>query len=152
MIRSYALVFAVIAAWWPVLAASGPARAESVEIVVSADAAELEQFAAAELQRYLARLFNVASRIVPLPGETSDCVFFLGTSKGSIGGTLGAETFPPLSDQGFVLRSMKWKSKSVMAIVGGSPVATMWAVYELVEQYGDDQRGDVGGDSAGYHL
>lgn len=136
MIRSYALVFAAIAAWWPVLAASGPAHAESVELVVSADAAELEQFAAAELQRYLARLFNVAARVVSSPGEAADAVFFLGTLNRSTGGVPGAEVLPTITDQGFLLRRTAWKDKPAMAIVGGRPGATMWGVYELVEQYG----------------
>jgi hypothetical protein len=130
------LVLAAIAACWAVFGASGPAHADSVEIVVSPDAAELEQFAAAELQRYLTRLFDVAPLIVPSSGEASDFAFFLGTSNRSAGGMTGAGTFPQLSDQGFVLRSMQWMNKPAMAIVGGSPVAAMWAVYELAEQYG----------------
>jgi len=105
------LAVAAIAACWAVFGASGPAHADSVEIVVSPDAAELEQFAAAELQRYLTRLFDVAPFIVPSSGEASDFVFLLGTSNRSAGGITGAGTFPQLSDQGFVLRSMQWMNK-----------------------------------------
>jgi len=111
---------------------SASAVGESVDIVVASDAPPLEQYAASELQGYLSRLFGVSVRIVPAPGESTDATFFLGTSSSMA----GVGPLPPLSDQGFLLRNTTWKDKPAMLIVGGSPRATMWGVYELVEHYG----------------
>ena len=118
------------------LSASAPAGAESVEIVLAEKAEPLERYAAAELQRYLARLFDLPSTVAPVPTGRADYVFLLGTADHCPVVAVGAAAIPELSDQGFVLRTMAFGNKPALAIVGGSPVATMWGVYELVERYG----------------
>ncbi|MCC6695452.1 MAG: exo-alpha-sialidase [Candidatus Hydrogenedentes bacterium] len=114
--------------------ADGQATTPSVALVIANDADALEQYAASELQRYLTQLFGVTARIVPLPDETADNLFFVGTTHDI--GTMVSNAAIPLSDQGFLLRSFQWKVKPSFAVVGGSPVATLWGVYELVERYG----------------
>jgi hypothetical protein len=114
--------------------AEGQAAKPSIALVVATDADPLEQYAASELQRYLTRLFSVSPHIVSLPEESADCLFFVGTTR-DIGATISSAAIP-LSDQGFLLRSFQWKEKPSFAVVGGSPVAALWGVYELVERYG----------------
>ncbi len=80
------------------------APAESIELVISKEAGDLEQFAASELQRYLGRLFHGAAAIVASPSDKADCLFLLGTPQRHPGRALGEEAFPQLSDQGFLLR------------------------------------------------
>mgnify|MGYP001258569575 CR=1 FL=1 len=68
---------------------------------------------------------------------------------------LGEQHLPALSDQGFLLRKTEAFGKHALAIVGGSSVATLWGVYELVERYGVRYLvdGDVYPQSAGpFHL
>lgn len=107
-----------------------------IELVIAKDASELEQFAASELQRYLGRLFHTKATIIASPSDKAECLFLLGTPQRHPGRVLAEKAVPPLSDQGFLLRRTKCRGKPAMLIVGGSPAATMWAVYELVERYG----------------
>lgn len=113
-----------------------PAQATTVELVISEEASELERFAASELQRYLKELFQVSATVVSSPSPSAEGIFLLGTSDHHPALIPGKTVFPKLSDQGFVLRQMECKNKPAMAIVGGSPKATLWGVYELVERYG----------------
>ncbi len=120
-----------------VLASGAPCAAEAkVDIVVTPQADPLETFAAGELQRYLERLFSVTPRMVSAPEESDDGLFFVGLPKGCPGAEVLCASVPPLSDQGFLLRNTRWKDKPALIIAGGSPVATMWGVYELLERYG----------------
>jgi hypothetical protein len=105
-------------------------------LVISREADKLEQFAASELEGYVERLFRVSATIVSSPSPNAEAFFLLGTSDRLPAGVLAAEVFPQLSDQGFVLRKVQCMNKPAVAIVGGSPRAMMWGVYELVERYG----------------
>ncbi len=116
--------------------AAAPAGALTVDVVADPSADALERFAASELQRCLTELFDASVRLVPAPEETADHFFYVGTSGRSAGTPCPIEHVPTLSDQGFLLRSMTWHGKAALAIVGGSPTATMWGVYELGERYG----------------
>ena len=128
-----------------------------VELIVAKEADELERFAAAELCRYLERLFGVSATITDSPGETAGCRFLLGVARhgwAAVAG-LGEQHLPALSDQGFLLRKTEAFGKHALAIVGGSSVATLWGVYELVERYGVRYLvdGDVYPQNAGpFHL
>ena len=136
MIRRIAFVIPVMACAMLAPTVSGLVHAKSVEVVISTDADDLERFAAEELQRYLRRLFGESANVESSPSATADYLFLLGTDADHPGRALGEEPLPHLNDQGFLLRKTNWKDKPAMLIVGGSPVATMWAVYELVERYG----------------
>jgi len=116
-----------------VVAASRPA---SIEVVMSPDATELERFAAAELHRYLERLFGAVVKQSPSPAGAADGVFLLGTPGRVPGLPEGSASLPRLSDQGFLLRKTACADKPATLVVGGSPAAVMWGVYELVERYG----------------
>lgn len=116
-------------------AAPSIARAESVQLAIGADAGPLEQYAASELQRYVERLFGVSARVMPTPEESADSMFFLATTD-QLERMPNVGAVPALTDQGFLLRTMPWNNKPALAIVGGSPEALLWGVYELVEHYG----------------
>lgn len=111
-------------------------RPKSLEVVLSPQAGASEQFAAAELQRYLPRLFGATVRVTSASSGTADSAFVLGTPGHLPSSCLGESAVPPLSDQGFLLRKTSYRNQPAIAIVGGSPAAVMWGVYELVERYG----------------
>ena len=46
------------------------------------------------------------------------------------------KAFPKLTDQGIVLRRTELQGRPALIVGGGSPQATLWAVYELVERWG----------------
>lgn len=129
-----ATIMAVV--YLTVCGGSVPARAETVGLVSASATEGLELFAATELQRYLERLFGVSVRIASSPDESADALFFLGVSKRNPTEPPGPDGPATLSDQGYRLCNTPWKGKPAMSIVGGSPTALMWGVYELVERYG----------------
>ena len=136
MLRLRASVLLATAALLLVLRLGESADAGSIELVIPKKADRLERFAASELQRYLARLFRASATVVSSPTQTAECVFLLGTATRHPWPDSGARSLPKLSDQGFVLRKTRCMGKPAMVIIGGSPAATMWGVYELVERYG----------------
>lgn len=101
---------------------------QDLEILCPQSASDLERFAADELVGYLNRLFYARAAVVShLTG--SAVIEFL------VGGALTGDQ-SSLSEQGIVLKSSRGEGKTVVVVCGGSPRATLWAVYELVERCG----------------
>lgn len=107
-----------------------------VDIVVVPGAPRLERFAAEELETILERLFEVDAATGAKPVEDSAARIFIGCPKSNPALAKAVDgDWPELSDQGIVLRRLK-ASKPTLVTGGGSPVATMWAAYELGERLG----------------
>lgn len=107
---------------------------DTVAVVAGPGAPELDRFAASELCGYLETLFGLHVRpTTTIPADVTS-VFLIGNP--TTNPLISKETFPSVSDQGFVLRSVKSGQISRMIVGGGSPMATMWAVYDLVERWG----------------
>ncbi len=95
------------------------AAATPVSIVLSPDAPSLERHAAEELQVYVEKLFGLEAPIETSANE--DVPHFR------------IATTPNAPDaQSITLR----REGETFLITGGSPVATLWAVYELVDRWG----------------
>lgn len=124
MIRTISeTVRAAFAATLILCAASAAAAGPSVTIVVRPNAPKLEQFAAAELSAQLKEIFDADVSV--MAGETkADNVILLS------GG------WPGLSDQGQLVLSSDRDGKPMLLVAGGSPVAALWAVYELAHHFG----------------
>jgi len=105
--------------------------AERVSVVVGENAPELEKFAAAELCGYLDKLFGVRAQPTTVAASGSSATFLIGSpaTNSSI------KSFPKVTDQGIVIIPMEG-AKSTLVVGGGSPHATLWAVYELTERWG----------------
>ncbi|MCH2119000.1 MAG: hypothetical protein MK161_15010, partial [Pirellulales bacterium] len=82
------------------------------------------QFAAGELQRYISKLFGVTATIVP-EAPPAEAVVFLDA--------VAAGLERPSDEQSFLLCRLAHNDRPALAAIGGSPTATLWAVYELVE-------------------
>lgn len=111
--------------------------APSVRIVTGPDAPKLERFAAEELGTQLGRLFQATTTVTDTVPPGSDPVILLGSPKTNpaIAQTIGTN-WPKLSEQGHLLKSVKLGDRPALLVGGGSPVATLWAVYELDHQFG----------------
>jgi hypothetical protein len=109
---------------------------QQLSIVTGTTPSELVRFAAVELARYVERLFGIQSQIGPRPGPRGAAVFLDGAAAGIT---------PPSNEQAFLLRHFQRDGVPAIAALGGSPVATLWAVYDLVERWGVRYllRGDV---------
>ena len=109
-----------------------------VAVIVNENAAELERFAAEQLCSYLEKLFDLRTRPTSSVSEEAETLFLIGSLDTDIVGQGGTEegVFPPISEQGFILRRMQFQGRPSLVVKGGSPRATLWAVYELVERWG----------------
>jgi len=100
----------------------------TVTIQATPAASSLERRAVSELKRYIRILFGFTPRTSSRPVSAGH-VIVLGTTEAGI---LQSST-RRLGKEDYVLRRV---SSRRLEICGGSPVALLWGVYELVEQWG----------------
>ncbi len=107
-------------------------------IVLGPEAPELEDFAANELRRYLRELYGLQAELIRTPAIGSDLTIVLGNPETNPAFKQISDRFawPQLSDQGIVLRRVTAGDRELLILGGGSPAATLWAVYELLERAG----------------
>jgi len=136
--KSRCWLLALASAAWLAHATSAQAENPSVAVVIGPSAGELERYAANELCGYLSKLFGIKARPVTSLTESAQIGLLVGSpqTNPSVQAALGTDGWPKLTDQGLVLKPGRIGGKSVLVIGGGSPVATLWAVYELVERWG----------------
>jgi hypothetical protein len=137
MIRANRTFCILVAAY---LGATGLARltaAEQLAIVVAQQAPALERFAAAELKTLLSRLLPIDVAIRSDVPPDAQRLILLGTpvTHRRVDEALGANR-PNLSDQGHMLKSCRFDGRPTLVLAGGTPVAALWAVYELGHRYG----------------
>ena len=112
--------------------------APRAEVVTGAAAPDLEKFAASELCGYLVKLFGIQTLPVWSVTPSAEIVFLVGSPKtnAAVKRATGRKAFPTVTDQGIVLRRTEYEGRPALIVGGGSPRATLWAVYELVERWG----------------
>ena len=117
-----------------VLVAPASAESRAIAVVTGPNAPELEQYAASELCAYLGKLFNLEVKTTAsLPGTGREC-FLIGNP--ATNPLIKKEKFPTVTDQGIVLKSVILGDRAGLIVGGGSPRATLWAVYDLAERWG----------------
>lgn len=110
--------------------------APRVDVVIGPAAPKLERFAADELAAQFKKLFDAEVRIADkIPAESQHLILLGSPATNPAIKSLG-DAFPKLSDQGHLLRSIKLKDRPALVVSGGSPVATLWAAYELGHHFG----------------
>lgn len=119
---------------------AGALRAQDrVAVVTGADAPAVERYAAAELSAYLSKLFGIRDAPVTVdPQSASAAVLLLVGSPRSnalIKQSPAAARFDGLGEQGIVVERTTLGARPAIVVGGGSPRATLWAVYDLVERY-----------------
>ena len=132
------LVFAGLSAGPVEASTPAPAGAPSCAIVVGSQAPELERYAARELRRYLSDLYGIQAVPLTTISPEADVNLILGSpgTNRSVSLLMGEQGWPQVSDQGFVLKTVSWNGKPAVVVGGGSPAATLWAVYDLLENLG----------------
>ena len=113
-----------------------PAQPNEISIIIAEDAHRLEKLGASELRSYLKRLYgaDVELRSQMPPGNGS--VFLIGSPGTNAVLEKWLPEWPQLSDQGLLLRRVQLEGRSAVVVGGGSPLATLWSVYELLEKLG----------------
>ena len=109
-----------------------------VAVIISENAPELERFAAGQLCSYLEKLFSVQTRPTFSVSVEAEALFLIGSLDTDVAAQCATEKdmSPPVSEQGFILRRVQFQGRPSLVVKGGSPRATLWAVYELVERWG----------------
>lgn len=136
--RAFAWTTAVLIGLGFVARTAPAAATRKVAVVVGVQCTDLERYGANELCRYLDKLFNI--KTVPtheVPAE-ADYVLIIGSPQSNpvVAEGLGKDGWPQVSDQGIVLKQACCAGKPALVLGGGSPVATLWAVYDQVERWG----------------
>ena len=110
----------------------------SASVLIGPDAPPLERFAADELCGYLKKLYKIDIQPTTVPNEATGTTFIIGTpsTNPAVAELLGPDGWPKVSDQGVILKRISLDGKPALVVGGGSPKATLWAVYDLVERWG----------------
>lgn len=109
-----------------------------VAIVVGRNAPEIEHFAADQLAGYLEKLFGISAQRVSKIPPSARQLFLVGSpeTNTAVKRATSSRRFPKLSDQGLVLMPAELSHRPAFVVGGGSPRATLWAVYELAHRWG----------------
>ena len=120
------------------IAADASAVTANVAVVVGKQAPALERFAAHELCDYLKKVFDIEATLATSLNKQYQLVLVIGNpqTNTSVSAVLGDNPWPPLTHQGIALLPGGMGKVPVLVVGGGSPQATLWAVYELVERWG----------------
>lgn len=117
---------------------------DQIQIVHGQNAAPLEKLAASELVDILNRVFSdIDVRSGSAVTGSAGTVIHIGNPASNSGIAANGFKWPELSDQGIVILSNP--DGTALAVGGGSPAATLWAVYELGNELGIQYllRGDL---------
>ncbi len=108
-----------------------------VDIVIGEKAPPLEKRAAEDIAVDLKKVYDAEVKIATAAPEGAENVIFVGSpetneqTKKQI-----EENWPKLSEQGHVLRTIKYRNKPALFIGGGSPVAAYWGAAEYAHALG----------------
>lgn len=117
--------------------------APKVQIIIPDSAPKMEQFAAREMAAMIGRLFEAEVELQTEPSATRESTeqpvhtILIGSPKTNPAiANLPGIRWPELSNQGLALLSTNDPKRPTLAVGGGSPAATLWAVYEAGHRWG----------------
>ncbi|MGE5190897.1 MAG: alpha-glucuronidase family glycosyl hydrolase [Deltaproteobacteria bacterium] len=117
-------------------ASSAALAGPRVDVVIGAEAPAIERFAALELAGQFQRLFEAEVEIADRIPAEAERLILLGSPATNPAVKSLMREWPKLSNQGHVLRSVQTGKRRALLVGGGTPVATLWAVYELGHRFG----------------
>ena len=143
MLRSLTLVaaFGIVFA----LLESSADGGVNLTAVIGPHAPHLERLAAEELKAQFQRLFGIEVKISNAIPEDKSPVVLIGSPRTNPAVAEKMDDWPQMSEQGLLIRSLQNEVRQSLVVGGGSPVATLWAVYELGHRNGIRYltRGDI---------
>ena len=111
---------------------------DRINIILGTAPPLLEEFAATEMAAQFKRLFNAEVIVTEWPETASSThrVLIGSPATNALVQADHAGQWPELSDQGICIRSVASGDGPAIIVGGGSPVATMWAAYEVGHHFG----------------
>ncbi len=120
--------------------------ADHVHVLLPRQAREFENLAATELADQYRRIFDVRVTVSATTPKHAKHLVLIGDpqSNPAIMEIVG-NRWPDLSEQGNVLKGVEHNGRHCVIVGGGSPLATLWAAYELGHRNGIRYllRGDI---------
>ena len=111
---------------------------DRISIIIGEDAPKLERFAATELVAQFRQLFEVEVVLAEPKGlrpSTQHVLIGSPVTNSLIRSSYTAQ-WPKLSGQGICVRSLSGTERPTLLVGGETPVATLWAAYELGHHFG----------------
>ncbi len=112
-------------------------------IVVAQDAGELTRLAATELSKYIEQLSGtklVQSTSFPGQGESGETAIVVGPAETDPllreMAQAGLVNAAGLKKEGFVLKTVTWKSRPTVVVAGADDAGALYGAYELLERLG----------------
>jgi len=127
---------ALLIACWLALTSLASAAGPRVHIVLGENAPALERLAAEQLAGQLQRLYQADVQTALTAPADGPHVILVASPKSSTQVRESASGWPKLSDQGQVVRTVKYRGRPALLVGGGSPVATYWAACEFGHRLG----------------
>ena len=112
------------------------AERQQVAVVVGTHAPDLERYASNQLCHYLDKLYNIQVQTTTEPTQSAEIYLLVGSPITNPTVAHTVKNWPQVSDQAIILKRAKFNDKPALVIGGGSPRATMWAMYEMVQRWG----------------
>jgi hypothetical protein len=114
------------------------ANDRNVAVVIGPAAPKVEAFAGGELCGYLKKLFGIEVQPTTSVPDSAATVFLVGSpaTNPAVKQATIHQPFPKVDDQGIVLRRTPFLHRTAVLVGGGSPTATLWAVYEIAQRWG----------------
>ena len=127
----------ILSVVFTVFSSADAGEGPDVSVLVGEEAPALERYAAAELAGLLTKLFDATVSVQSKADSPSEATILLGSPETNpeVREVMG-EDWPELSEQGHLLKSIQRDGTNLLIVGGGSPIATLWAVYELGHHFG----------------
>ena len=106
-------------------------------VIVGPSPDQLELYAASELRKYIHDLYGFDPELAGSePPDQDGCFILGGPDRNPRTAAAMGPDWPKISDQGIVLKRTRLGGKPAFVLAGGSPAATLWAVYEFAQRAG----------------
>lgn len=130
-------ILAVAACSMLIVASTGRSEDPAVVLVVGKEAPPLERLAAEEIAETLDKVFHRKSEVATSIDDAAGPLVLVGSPRtnGAIK-DVASDSWPKLSDQGHVLKTIKVKDRTALLVGGQTPVATFWGASELSHRWG----------------
>lgn len=108
-----------------------------VSVVIEERCDSLERFAADQLCEYINKLFRIPSRPQTRKHDQTSACFYIGNFDRHpvYRNTAQSISLQKVSHEGFFIKRADLNGVPSIILGGGSSKATLWAVYEFIEQY-----------------
>ena len=141
MVRQFGLAVAVVT-WFGIGLARAEVSTKPAAVVIAAESTFAESLAAKEIRRYVyVRTGTLLPMVTDIKAAADGGLIVVGCKERPAVRRLAAEaglkaTIAALKPEQYVLKTISHRKRSVVLVVGGDPIGTLYAAYRLAEHLG----------------